>query len=300
MTTGHRGAARITRRVRLSSRTPKRAHLWEVLSWPARSARSARNVCTVTARTRAAAALATVLFLAACGPSGEGWPGPSQRDFPPAPHQQVPEAAAAPRTATDPVPIADLARSGWLRDASRRTDIPVRVLAAYAGASLRVAETEPECGLGWNTLAGIGAVESVHGSYLGARAETDGTVRPPIIGIPLDGSEGVMEILDTDGGTLDGDPEWDRAVGPMQFIPTTWETYAQDGNLDGRADPHQIDDAALTAALYLCRTGGDVTTDDGWTAALASYNRSVSYAHEVAELAESYAGEPGTGAVSGA
>ena len=250
----------------------------------------------MTARIRAAA-LATVLLLTGCGAGGGGWQGPPGRDFPPAPHQQVPEAAG---NAADAVPIAELTRSAWLRDASERTEIPARVLAAYAGASLRLAQLRPECGIGWNTLAGIGAVESVHGSYRGASADADGAVQPPIIGIPLDGSEGVMAILDTDDGTLDGDQEWDRAVGPMQFIPTTWESYAQDGNLDGRADPHQIDDAALTAALYLCEAGGDVTTDDGWTAALATYNRSVSYAHEVAELAESYAGEPGPGSVTGA
>lgn len=239
---------------------------------------------TVTARTRAAA-LAAVLLLAGCGASEETWLPP--RDFPPAPQQLVPEADAG-RLAVVDRPIAELARPSWLRDVAERTEIPQRALAAYAGASLRLAETEPQCRLGWNTLAGIGAVESIHGSYLGARAEDDGEVSPPIIGIPLDGSEGVMEILDTDDGELDGDRRWDRAVGPMQFIPTTWADYAQDGNLDGRADPHQIDDAALTAALYLCQTGGDVTTDDGWAEALGSYNRSVPYAHEVAELAESY------------
>lgn len=241
-----------------------------------------------------------MLLLAGCSPSGGTWPGALERDFPPAPRQQVPESAVELVTVADPVPISELPRSAWLRDASERTEIPVRVLAAYAGASLRLAQTQPECGLGWNTLAGIGAVESVHGSYLGARAEADGAVSPPIIGIPLDGSEGVMAIADTDDGELDGDAEWDRAVGPMQFIPTTWDTYAQDGNLDGRADPHQIDDAVLTAALYLCQTGGDVTTDDGWTAALSTYNRSVSYAHEVADLAESYGDEPGRGGASGA
>jgi membrane-bound lytic murein transglycosylase B len=209
-------------------------------------------------------------------------------DYPPAPQQRVPQAAAG--NDADDLPIAELARRSWLRDVSERTEIPLRALTAYAGAALRVAQTEPQCGLGWNTLAGIGAVESIHGSYLGARAADDGEVTPPIIGIPLDGSEGVMAILDTDDGELDGDREWDRAVGPMQFIPTTWERYAQDGNLDGRTDPHQIDDAALTAALYLCRSGGDLTTDDGWTDALAAYNRSVSYAHEVADLAVSYGG----------
>lgn len=213
------------------------------------------------------------------------WP---ERGYPPAPGQPAPRPATEDAAVTDTVPVADLAHPAWIRDVSERTEIPVRALAAYAGAALRLAHLEPQCGLGWNTLAGIGAVESVHGSYAGARAEGDGTVSPPIIGVPLDGSEGVMAIADTDGGKLDGDTEWDRAVGPMQFIPTTWESYAQDGNLDGRADPHQIDDAVLTAGLYLCRSGGDVTTDDGWASALATYNRSVSYAHEVADLAESY------------
>lgn len=208
-------------------------------------------------------------------------------NYPSAPDQTAPDRAADAGD-TGAVPLADLAHPAWLRDVSRRTQIPVRVLAAYAGASLRLAQIEPQCGLGWNALAGIGAVESVHASYGGARAAGDGTVSPPIVGVPLDGSEGVMEILDTDRGALDGDVRWDRAVGPMQFIPTTWETYAQDGNLDGRADPHQIDDAALTAGVYLCRSGGDVTTDDGWEAALAAYNRSVSYAHEVTGFAESY------------
>lgn len=248
-----------------------------------------------------AAALATVLLLAGCGLSGEAGQGPAEpepavRGLPPAPHQQVPEPSDAP--GADQVPIARLARSAWLRDASERTGIPPRVLAAYAGASLRLTELEPGCGLGWNTLAGIGAVESVHGSYLGASADADGAVRPPIIGIPLDGSEGIKEILDTDDGELDGDREWDRAVGPMQFIPTTWNRYAQDGNVDGETDPHQIDDAALTAGLYLCRAGGDLTSDDGWTTALTTYNESVTYAQEVAELAESYLGESGPDAAA--
>lgn len=54
----------------------------------------------------------------------------------------------------------------------------------------------------------------------------------------------------------------------------------------------RTDDAALTAAHYLCESGGDVTSDDGWTTALAVYNRSVSYANDVADLAGSYAERP--------
>ncbi|MFD2029052.1 lytic transglycosylase domain-containing protein [Promicromonospora aerolata] len=229
----------------------------------------------------------TALLLGGCGMDAPRQ-SPPVLEFPPAPLQLVPESAAKPDKAADAVPLADLARPEWLRDVSESTAIPERALAAYAGASLRLAQTRPECGVGWNTLAGIGAVETIHGSYGGASASTDGTVRPSIIGIALDGSEGVKEILDTDKGELDGDEEYDRAVGPMQFIPTTWKDYAEDGNLDGETDPNQIDDAALTAALYLCDSGGDVTTDDGWSTALGTYNQSVSYAHKVAELAESY------------
>ncbi|MFI2363685.1 lytic transglycosylase domain-containing protein [Promicromonospora sp. NPDC019610] len=250
-------------------------------------------------RARAGAVVcAAALLLTACGPGERTWPESLELDYPPAPAQRVPATAGSDGSdpgEDDAVPVADLADPAWLRDTAKRTGIPRRALAAYAGASLRLAGTLPDCGLGWNTLAGIGAVESIHGSYLGASTDADGLVSPPIIGIALDGSEGVMEILDTDEGELDGDMRWDRAVGPMQFIPTTWGDYAQDGNLDGRSDPHQIDDAVLTAAHYLCESGGDVTTDEGWTAALAAYNRSVSYAHDVADLATSYGAEPEDG-----
>ena len=58
----------------------------------------------------------------------------------------------------------------------------------------------------------------------------------PIIGLPLDGSHGVKRIEDTDDGRLDGDPVFDRAIGPLQFIPTTWEDWASDADGDGVAD----------------------------------------------------------------
>nr|WP_221205961.1 lytic murein transglycosylase [Garicola koreensis] len=153
-----------------------------------------------------------------------------------------------------------------------------------------VAETNEACGIGWNTLAGIGQVESVHGAYDGAEVDERGDVEPHITGVPLDGSEGVLEIPDTDEGELDGDEEWDRAVGPMQFIPQTWQRYTADGNQDGEADVHNIDDAALAAATYLCDEGSDLTTDRGWNDAVTAYNQSVQYANEVADYAEGYLG----------
>ncbi|MFP5371989.1 MAG: hypothetical protein ACLGI3_14755, partial [Actinomycetes bacterium] len=159
-------------------------------------------------------ALASALLLTGCGAGGM-WP--PDLAYAPVPLQELPEAAG--RGDVAEVPLAKLAHADWLTDVAERTEIPPRALAAYAGAALRLARTQPDCGIGWNTLAGIGMVESVHGTYLGARTDDDGTVRPSIIGIPLDGSEGVMAITDTDDGELDQDVEWDRAVGPMQFIP---------------------------------------------------------------------------------
>ncbi|WP_018298134.1 lytic transglycosylase domain-containing protein [Corynebacterium lubricantis] len=226
-----------------------------------------------------AAILTTSLVLASCS-SNE--PNYVEQGYPTAPEQSQAEPAADTNAYT---PIAQLADADWLAETSSTSDIPERALAAYAGAALRIADEQPECGIGWNTLAGIGRVESVHGAYGGARIDERGQVSPAIIGVPLDGSSGVAEIVDTDGGELDGDQEYDRAVGPMQFIPGTWQLEGRDGNLDGEADPHNIDDAVLTAASYLCGEERDVTTDNGWNSAVTTYNQSRSYAIDVAEYA---------------
>lgn len=206
--------------------------------------------------------------------------------LPAAPPQVLPDSAGF---GIWDVPLEQLAAPDWLARTSEATGIPERALSAYAGAAIRVSETRPECGIGWNTLAGIGAVESRHGTYGGSQVSVTGLVEPPIIGVPLNGSDGFLAIPDTDGGALDGDTEWDRAVGPMQFIPETWAKYGQDANFDGVADPHQIDDAVQTAAVYLCERGGDLTSDDGWATAIAAYNLPAAYARDVAGHAEYFA-----------
>src|SRR5699024_2158668 len=134
----------------------------------------------------------------------------------------------------------------------------------YGRAELAMRAEQPDCGLSWATLAGIGRIESNHGRYGGAVVGTDGYPSKPIIGVPLDGSPGVDTISDTDNGVYDGDPTHDRAVGPMQFIPSTWLRWASDGNGDGVGSPQQIDDAALAAARYLCAGGRDMGTAEGW------------------------------------
>ena len=177
----------------------------------------------------------------------------------------------------------------WAKQAEAVVGIPSRALYAYGNAAVAMQEEAPECGVSWATLAAIGRIESDHGRYGGVALQENGYPSEPIIGIPLDGSEGVDAIPDTDDGELDGDSEYDRAVGPMQFIPSTWEKFASDGNGDGSGSPHQIDDAALAAARYLCSGGRDMMSADGWWQGIQSYNNSIEYAKKVFGISEEYA-----------
>ncbi|MCF7553836.1 lytic transglycosylase domain-containing protein [Pseudonocardia sp. WMMC193] len=166
--------------------------------------------------------------------------------------------------------------------------IPATVLAAYhRGEAWNVAAT-PGCGITWSLLAGIGKVESDHAAG-GVVDPATGTTTGSIRGRVLDGTVGVA-IPDTDGGRLDGDAQWDRAVGPMQFIPSTWTAHATDGNADGVASPDNVYDAATTAGRYLCARGADLTTRDGQAVALMRYNRSAVYGQLVLRWADAYAG----------
>ena len=98
--------------------------------------------------------------------------------------------------------------------AAARTEIPDRLLAVYQQAA---ADRCP--GLGWQTLAAIGGIESRHGSTGGARLDDTLTAVPPIIGPTLDGTHGTARVADTDGGRYDHDPTYDRAVGPDAAAP---------------------------------------------------------------------------------
>lgn len=175
----------------------------------------------------------------------------------------------------------------WASRTAAATGIPERALRAYATAALTVKAEQPACGLGWNTLAGIGSIESAHGTHSGGQLDAAGYPQPAIRGIPLDGTASAA-IADTDGGVWDGDAVWDRAVGPLQFIPATWERWGADGNGDGAADPNQIDDAALAAGRYLC-AAGEMTSAPGWRRAIFSYNHLDSYVDDVAAAANAYA-----------
>lgn len=190
---------------------------------------------------------------------------------------------AEPAMVSNPVPgtpavVSALAANG----------IPQVALNAYRVAAARIDQALVNCRIDWSLIAAIGRVESDHGRFAGATLQADGTSAPPIIGPALDG-HGFAFIGDTDQGRYDGDLTYDRAVGPMQFIPSTWASYSVDGNADGTASPLDINDAALGAAHYLCIAGGDLSTEAGKARAVLAYNHSDAYVAEVLALARGYA-----------
>jgi hypothetical protein len=251
---------------------------------PARRRRTRRTALVAIALGAAPAVLLGVL--AACLPAARG---PSEPAEVPAATWPGPALAATAVAGADPAttPAIDLVDPDWADSVAGTTGIPRRALVAYAAADLTLADERPGCGITWNTLAGIGRVESAHGAVNGGALREDGAVEPRILGPRLDG-DGVAAIPDTDGGAWDGDTRWDRAIGPMQFIPETWARWGADGDADGVRDPNHIDDAALAAGRYLCRTG-PLDTEDAWRDAVFTYNPLTRYVDAVAAAADEYA-----------
>ena len=98
----------------------------------------------------------------------------------------------------------------------------------------------------WYVLAAVGKIESNHGENMG--------------------------------------PSGAGAMGPMQFLPSTWSSYGVDGNGDGEANIMDPEDAVPAAAAYL-KAGG---APGDWYTALFTYNRAEWYVEEVLAIAENY------------
>ncbi|WP_217361316.1 lytic transglycosylase domain-containing protein [Aeromicrobium stalagmiti] len=167
--------------------------------------------------------------------------------------------------------------------------IPSAALYAYRRAETLLGQADKECKLPWNLVAAIGRVESNHGRTGGNALNADGIAKPGIYGVPLDGNDGRARITDTDSGALDKNSVYDRAVGPMQFIPGTWKSVGVDSDNDGRKNPQDIDDAATSAGIYLCAGAGDLTDPADTAAALKRYNNSDAYVDLVMKISSAYA-----------
>ncbi|MFG2631617.1 NlpC/P60 family protein [Streptomyces sp. NPDC048473] len=173
------------------------------------------------------------------------------------------------------------------------------MLSAYTRAAANVRALRPKCtGMQWSVIAGIGKVESNHAA--GRNIAATGTISPHILGVRLNGSGAggnTSSFSDTDHGRLDGDTAYDRAVGPMQFLPSTWNgPSGQDGNNDGVKDPHNAFDAALGTAVYLCGTGStDLSKSADLRKAVYRYNHSEAYVDDVTGYTTEYDRLPSTG-----
>ncbi|MEU7688591.1 lytic transglycosylase domain-containing protein [Streptomyces spectabilis] len=179
--------------------------------------------------------------------------------------------------------------TGWDAGGSA-ADIPATMLAAYKKASRLVVRHVPACrGMSWPVLAGIAKVESHHAS--GRAISKNGDIRPRILGVLLNGSGAggnTTVFPDTDNGRWDGTAAGERAVGPFQFLPSTWASTGRDGNSDKERDPHNAFDAALGAAVYLCGRGRDLTKSSQLRAAIFQYNRSSTYVANVSGWISQY------------
>ena len=167
-------------------------------------------------------------------------------------------AAVARGTALPEIPpLAEgLDLAVWAERSAPATGVPARALEAYGTAERAQRAATPDCGLSWATLAGVGRVESDHGRLGRADLDADGVARPSIVGVALDGSPGLAEIPDTDGGRLDGDVEFDRAVGPDAVPARHLGALRRRRRRRRRPQPDDLDDAAAAAARYLCATAG--------------------------------------------
>jgi hypothetical protein len=172
---------------------------------------------------------------------------------------------------------------------STTSSIPAVARAAYERAATVIDSADTTCHLAWPLVAAIGRVESDHGRYGGNLLNADGVATPGIYGVPLTGAHGTQRVLDTDAGQYDHDQRFDRAVGPMQFIPSTWSLVEVDADGDSKRNPQDIDDAALGAAVYLCSGNEDLASDSGVNAAVYRYNHSTGYVALVKSIARAYA-----------
>ncbi len=117
------------------------------------------------------------------------------------------------------------------------------------------------------------------------------------LGIDPDTTPVSCPINDPKRGLIAGKNSWGGAMGPAQFIPTTWLTYAPKvKQITGKAvaNPWDVRDAFLASALYLTNYGANKKTRDSeWRAALIYFSGSVNtkysfYADSVLAIADRY------------
>ncbi|WP_246056413.1 lytic transglycosylase domain-containing protein [Nocardioides eburneiflavus] len=202
----------------------------------------------------------------------------------------LPDGTVLPASAIEaPASVGDdaVTRAAALTPGSA-SDIPQAALSAYQRAEAVINGADKGCNLPWELIAAIGRVESDHGRFGGNVLDEQGVAQPGIYGIALNGKNNTQDIADTDAGQYDNDTRHDRAVGPMQFIPSTWAVVGVDGDSDGTRNPQDIDDSALATAVYLCSGDDDLSSEQGQRASVYRYNHSNAYVDLVLEIMQAY------------
>lgn len=169
------------------------------------------------------------------------------------------------------------------------TGISRLALAAYMAGAVTANKVVPGCAISWNDIAAVGFIESRQGRYGNATIAMSGEVLPPILGVPLNGSSHTRKVPMAHLGIADGTGPYARAVGPLQFLPSTWVAVAtlvraRTGIV--LSDPNNFLQAAAAAGTTLCRGGSFVAGPS--TAAYMSYNASARYAWRAGALANAY------------
>ena len=161
--------------------------------------------------------------------------------------------------------------------------------SAYQRAEAVINEADKGCDLPWELIAAIGRVESDHGRF-GGNALDDRRASPVPASTASRSTARTTPSgsLDTDAGQYDDDTRFDRAVGPMQFIPSTWSVVGVDGDSDGTRNPQDVDDAALATAVYLCSGDDDLSAEKGQRASVYRYNHSNDYVDLVLSIMQAY------------
>ncbi|BDD81585.1 hypothetical protein TPB0596_13480 [Tsukamurella pulmonis] len=187
----------------------------------------------------------------------------------------APAGAAAPASRHVPVPP----RPEAVKVAPGPLGIPGAAYAAYRGAADRMALEAPGCGIEWNLVAAIGRIESGHAD--GGNVDAAGNTLTPIEGPVLDGTLAGNAVIRDGAGFA-------RALGPMQFLPTTWALFGGDGSGDGKADVNNVRDAAYGAARYLCSSASGLSAEPAQRVAVFAYNQSNAYVDNVVAWSKAY------------